>query len=210
MSHGLHLQNPLPILTKHQFLSLSKDLAIKESVSKLKYITSLGPKCLHNVEKSVWNQCLQFYQLTIHQLNQTLDKTLNPTPSDTQAWLSTAITNIRTCQSDFIDLNVTKNIYPPVISNNMTQLISNCLAINFDYTTDQNLTRSIQKFPYLFPTGDDGSSLLNSKLHADRVVAQDGSGNFKTIKALEASLNRKDYNKLFIIYVKKKCLQGTT
>lgn len=184
---------------------MSENIAMEESVAALNYTKSLGPKCLNKVEKSEWTECLQFYQLTIQQLNQTLDKTLKPTPSDIQTWLSAALTNLRTCQSGFIDLNVTKNIYPLIISNNVTQLISNCLAINFDFTEEENLTKLEEEFPDWFPP-DDQRRLFNSPpRNADCVVAKDGSGNFKSItQALEAaSFKRKNEGKRFVIYVKR-------
>ncbi|XP_074379722.1 pectinesterase-like [Apium graveolens] len=178
------------------FLTKAEETALQEVSSALQSIKSLEPKVASNAELSAWTTCLVFYDLAVYRLNKTLDTTISSTPDDIQTWLSAAATNIRTCNDGFSHLNVTHNIYPLVISNNVTQLIRNCLAVNYVNTQNRedmihdafsmNISR---KYPSL-------------SLRADCVVAQDGSGNYRTIsQALSASARRTRTH--FVIHVKQ-------
>lgn len=89
----------------------------------------------------------------------------------------------------------------PLISNNVTLLVVNSLAINKP-TNDQ--LREKSEFPSWVSHGDlimvIGEGQNGPK--PDLVVAKDGSGNFKTIvEALKASTKR-GTRKRFVIYVK--------
>ncbi|KAL8156134.1 hypothetical protein AgCh_001290 [Apium graveolens] len=192
--------NRIPKLTssisRQQFLTEAEETALQQVSSALQFINSLEPKVASNAERSAWSTCLVFYDLTVYRLNKTLDTTIASTPDDIQTWLSAAATNIRTCNDGFIDLNVTNNIYPLVISNNVTQLIDNCLAVNFVITQDKE--DIIHEVFSMNISRKDASFLQR----ADCVVAQDGSGNYRTIsEALAASAQRKGLQ--FVIYVKQ-------
>ncbi|KAL6341932.1 hypothetical protein AAG906_038177 [Vitis piasezkii] len=80
-------------------------------------------------EKAAWNDCLELYDHTILKLNKTLYPNTRCTQVDAQTWLSTALTNLQTCQDGFIELGVSDH-FLPLISNNVSKLISNTLSIN--------------------------------------------------------------------------------
>ncbi|KAF5959859.1 hypothetical protein HYC85_001068 [Camellia sinensis] len=117
---------------------------------------------------------------------------------DAQTWLSTALTFLDTCQNGFIELNVTKNIFP-LMSNNDALMISNSLAINNSTTEQQDYKEG---FPRWVSSGD--RRLLWSELPIpDLVVAQDGSGDFCAIKeALDALMNM-NHSGRFVICVER-------
>ncbi|KAF2308396.1 hypothetical protein GH714_006718 [Hevea brasiliensis] len=95
---------------------------------------------------------------------------------------------------------------------NLSKLLTNSLAINkatvsSSYNTNKVGGRRLlaDGFPRWVSAGD--RRLLQSSrgaTAADIVVAQDGSGNYKTIsEAVAASVNRRSGTKRFVIYVKK-------
>lgn len=157
----------------------------------------LGSKCRNHLEKAAWTDCLKLYQDTIIQLNKTLD-TNECTDFDTQTWLSSALTNIETCRVGFNELGVPDYVLP-LMSNNVSKLISNTLALkngssNYSFVRDG--------FPD-WVKGGDRKLLQASTVKANVVVAQDGSGNFRTVKqALDAAEKRSGSGR-FVIYVKR-------
>ncbi|THF95614.1 hypothetical protein TEA_016656 [Camellia sinensis var. sinensis] len=171
---------------------------MEQALEELNQMKWLGPKCHDKREKAAWIDCLKLYQSTVLQLNQTLDKSTKHTDFDAQTWLSAALTFLDTCQNGFIELNVTKNIFP-LMSNNVALMISNSLAVN-NSTTEQQDYR--EGFPRWVSSGD--RRLLWSELPIpDLVVAQDGSGDFCTIKeALDALMNM-SHSGRFVIYVER-------
>ncbi|KAL8156129.1 hypothetical protein AgCh_001285 [Apium graveolens] len=191
-------QNPelTSSISRQQFLTKAEETALQQVSSALQFIKSFEPKVASNAENSAWRTCLIYYDLAVYRLNKTLDTTMASTPDDIQTWLSAAATNIRTCNDGFIDLNLTNNIYPLVISNNVTELIDNCLAVNFVITQDnENIIH--EALSMNISRNDASISLL-----VDCVVAQDGSGNYRTIsEALEASAQRTRLQ--FVIHVKQ-------
>ncbi|XP_017248840.1 probable pectinesterase/pectinesterase inhibitor 17 [Daucus carota subsp. sativus] len=186
-------------ISRKQFLNLAEQSALDGVVSELGYIKSLEPNVINNAERSAWSDCLLFYNLTVKSLSKIVDVNKKSTAADIQTWLSAASTNIITCDEGFSDVNVTNNIYPLVIANNVTELIRNCLAVNkvfFDQEKGKRHKGSRKSFP-----GND--SVFGN---ADCVVAQDGSGDYETItEALQASAKRQDVSQRFVIQVK----QGT-
>ncbi|XP_074328143.1 pectinesterase-like [Apium graveolens] len=198
MSHIPELASATNI-SRQQFLNMAEQTALNAVISELRYIKSLEPRVINVGERAAWSDCLLFYNFTINSLRDTLDVTANRTAADIQIWLTAASTSILTCQDGFSDVNVTTNIYPLVISNNVTQLIKNCLSLNMVFFNQEkeHMQKGVRKS---FP---ENNSLFEK---ADCVVAQDGSGQYKTItEALEASKNRKDVSQRYVIQVK----QGT-
>ncbi|KAA8529027.1 hypothetical protein F0562_033485 [Nyssa sinensis] len=165
--------------------------------------------------KSAWDDCLELYEDTVNQLNRSLGSN-NPTSmADAQTWLSAAITNQQTCHNGFIDFDLSSHIQSlPIMLSNVTKLLSNSLAINkaaasssTSLSTEQTRSRRLlaKGFPEWVSAAD--RKLLQSSRaasKADVVVAQDGSGNYKTIsEAVAASVKRRSGTKRFVIYVKK-------
>ncbi|KAL7253834.1 hypothetical protein ACSBR1_008221 [Camellia fascicularis] len=179
--------NKLPI---QKFRNLVTKAAMEQALEELNQMKWLGPKCHDKREKAAWIDCLKLYPSTVLQLNQTLDKSTKHTDFDAQTWLSAALTYLDTCQNGFIELNVTKNIFP-LMSNNVALMISKSLAINNSTTEQQDYKEG---FPRWVSSGD--RRLLWSELPVpDIVVVQDGSGDFCTIKeALDALMNEGVYN----------------
>jgi pectinesterase len=146
--------------------------------------------------KSAWEDCLELYEDTIYQLKRSINtNNLN----DKLTWQSASITNHQTCQNGFIDFNLLSHLnYFPSMLSNFTKLLSNSLSIintltsspsssSTSSSTKQNGGRRLlsDKFPYWLSRSDrkllqatPGSGTGPS---ADIVVAQDGSGNYKTI-----------------------------
>lgn len=164
-----------------------------------------GTNCENKHQKAAWSDCVKLYANTVLQLNRTLQGLKSDrscTDFDAQTWLSTALTNIRTCQSGYMELNVSDFI-TPVMSNNLSQLISNSLAVNGVLLKRENVT-----YTNGFPTwlsGHERNLLESSSLEAraNLVVATDGSGNYRTIQAaINAAAGRRGSGR-FIIHVKR-------
>ncbi|KAA8515917.1 hypothetical protein F0562_019096 [Nyssa sinensis] len=150
-------------------------------------IYNLGSKCRNELERAAWTDCLELYQSTIRKLKKTVHRSTKCTQVDAQTWLSTALTNLETCQTGFIELGVGDYILP-LMSNNVSMLISDTLAMNqVSYGTDE------PNYKDGFPTWvcPHDRKLLQSPSPASQaniVVAQDGSGNYKTVnKAISAA-----------------------
>ncbi|CAN1842724.1 Probable pectinesterase/pectinesterase inhibitor 59 [Linum perenne] len=160
---------------------------------------------------------------TVRHLNRTLQSC---TDRDAQTWLSSSLTNLATCEAGFADLNVTGFLDPVTIGSNLTELLSNTLAVNNGLLTaegDDEVAETEEeeeeeegaKFPKWF--GPHEGRLLqgarpglgNGELKGNLVVAQDGSGNFKTVQAAIDFAKRRKYRtrdncrEKFIIRVKK-------
>lgn len=146
--------------------------------------------------KSAWEDCLELYEDTIYQLKRSINSNnLN----DKLTWQSASITNHQTCQNGFIDFNLPSHLnYFPSMLSNFTKLLSNSLSISNTLTSSQSSSSSSSStkqnggrrllsdgFPYWLSGSD--RKLLQATPgsgigpRADIVVAQDGSGNYKTI-----------------------------
>ncbi|KAL6341933.1 hypothetical protein AAG906_038178 [Vitis piasezkii] len=97
------------IKQKSDFLNLSMQLALERAIIAHGHTLSLGSKCRNEREKAAWNDCLELYEHTILKLNKTLDPNTRCTQVDAQTWLSTALTNLQTCQDGFIELGLISN-----------------------------------------------------------------------------------------------------
>ncbi|KAJ8548387.1 hypothetical protein K7X08_030856 [Anisodus acutangulus] len=148
----------------------------------------MGPHCRGKRKKLVWMDCDKLIDNTILQLNRTLhgigSNSTSCTDFDAQTWLSASLTNIETCLSGSNQLNVS-NILHPNLSTNVSQLISNSLAVNGELVDSQNSTE-IGGFPSWVTARE--RKLLQSSTRslaskAIFVVAQDGSGKFRSIQA---------------------------
>jgi pectinesterase len=196
-----HNPSKTPIKQKSDFLKLSKQLALERGSKALDHVFSLGLKCRNAREKAAWADCLELYQQTISRLNKTLNPSATCTQTDAQTWLSTALTNLETCRTGFIELGVSDYVLP-LMSNNVSKLISNTLAIN-----NVNVPYGEPNYKEGFPTwvkGGDRKLLQSSSpaSQANIVVAKDGSGNYKTIKEAVAAASKRSGSGRYVIYVK--------
>jgi len=191
-----HNSNNEPIKSESEFLKISMKLVLDRAILAKTHAFTLGPKCRDTREKAAWEDCIKLYDLTVSKINETMDPNVKCSKLDAQTWLSTALTNLDTCRAGFLELGVT-DIVLPLMSNNVSNLLCNTLAINkvpFNYTPPEK-----DGFPSWVKPGD--RKLLQSSTPKDNaVVAKDGSGNFKTIKeAIDAASG----SGRFVIYVKQ-------
>ncbi|XP_071734313.1 pectinesterase 2-like [Rutidosis leptorrhynchoides] len=188
------------VLAKSDFKKMAVELAMERALRAESHTKWLGQKCRNEREKAAWADCLTLYQNTILQLNQTLDPTIKCTDFDTQTWLSTALTNLETCRAGFVELNASDYMLP-LMSNNVTKLISNTLAIN-----NNGSTTPVETYKKGFPawvTPGDRKLLQTAAPKANLVVAQDGSGNYKTIKAAIDAASKRSGSGRYVIYIKR-------
>lgn len=154
-------------------------------------------------DKVAWADCVTLYENTISELN----KTLNPTKKDCtefdkQTWLSTALTNLETCKSELFDqLGHVLDFIPPHIYNNVSELISNGLAMHNKLAIPQTQTYKLG-FPTWVTRRDRKLLQSSSTKAANLVVAKDGSGNFKTIREALDAAAKKTRSGRFVIHIK--------
>ncbi|KAL2227195.1 probable pectinesterase/pectinesterase inhibitor 17 [Sesamum indicum] len=199
MSH-----NPRRFVPKHKsdFRKMAVQLALERAIRAGDNTKSLGHKCRNEREKAAWADCVKLYDNAIEQLNKTIDPNTKCTDFDAQTWLSTALTNLETCRTGFVELGVSDFVLP-LMSNNVSKLICNTLALGSNKTTHE--TSGYYKddgFPTWVSPGD-RRLLQSSSVRPNLVVAQDGSGNYRTIKAaLDAAAGRSGSGR-FVIHVKR-------
>lgn len=201
-SHSHHHFAP-----KHrsEFRKMVVQVAMERSLNAQRQVRQFGTNCENKHQKAAWSDCLKLYANTVLQLNRTLQglkSNKRCTDFDAQTWLSTALTNIQTCQSGSTELNVSDFI-TPIMSSNLSQLISNSLAVNGVFLKHQNVSYT-GGFPSWLSRNERRllqSSSLQAK--ANLVVAKDGSGNYRSIQAAINEAARRRRSGRFIIYVKR-------
>lgn len=190
-----------PIKQKSDFFKLSVELALERARQGFNKTLSLGPKCRNAREKAAWADCLDLYELTINRISKS--STAKCTKVDAQTWLSTALTDLITCTYGFYDLGVT-NYMLPLMSNNVTKLLSNALSLNKAPPSSSQATTSFKDgFPAWVKSHE--RKLLQATSspasQANVVVAKDGSGKYTTLKAAVAAAPKSNKGR-YIIYVK--------
>ncbi|EYU24970.1 hypothetical protein ABFS82_06G045600 [Erythranthe guttata] len=190
---------------KSDFRKMAIQLALERATCAVGNTKALGAKCRNERERAAWSDCVKLYESTIEQLNKTVDPTINCTDFDSQTWLSTALTNIETCRTGFLELNVTDFVFPLISNNNVSKLICNTLALGDSGNETNHETKGYYNkagFPTWFSKGN--RRLLQTTVSADVVVAQDGSGDNRTIKAaLDVAARRSSTAGRFVILVKR-------
>ncbi|KAK4489437.1 hypothetical protein RD792_005246 [Penstemon davidsonii] len=177
------------------------ELALQRAIRAEGNTKTLGPKCRNEREKAAWADCMKLYQNTILQLNKTIDPNTKCTDFDAQTWLSTALTNIETCRTGFVELGVSDFVLP-LMSNNVSKLICNTLALGDNETTHETTNYYKNGFPSWVPPGD-RRLLQSSSVRPNVIVAQDGSGNVRTIRAALDAAARRSGNGRFVIQVRR-------
>lgn len=184
--------------TKSEFRKLAVQLAMERALNAETRTKGLGSKCRNEREKSAWADCLKLYESTILQLNQTLDTNKKCTEFDEQTWLSTALTNLDTCRAGFAELGVSNFVYP-LMSNNVSKLIRNTLALKNNGSFEKKTYKD--GFP-TWVSPRDRKLLQSSTPAVNLVVAQDGSGNYRSIKAALDAASKRSGSGRFVIRVK--------
>ncbi|KAL3516977.1 hypothetical protein ACH5RR_023879 [Cinchona calisaya] len=176
---------------------MSLNLALERAMHAQANTYNLGSKCRNESEKAAWADCLELYEYTILKINKSVDPYTKCSSVDVQTWLSTALTNLDTCKQGFVELGVADYVMP-LISNNVSNLISNTLSLNkveYDEPTYKD------GFPTWANPGD--RKLLQSPSpRPNIVVAQDGSSNFRTISQAIAAASKRSGNGRYVIHVK--------
>ena len=191
---------------KTEFQKWVIQIALNQTILTHGHIKELGTKCRNDREKGAWADCVTLYDSTISILNKTLVYSMKNhcTNFDKQSWLSTALTNLEVCQTGLTELGLDRDIdfIPYHLSNNVSMLISNSLAMHIKKGTTKTQAYKQVGFP-TWVTRRDRKLLQNSSVVANLVVAQDGSGNYKTIgEALDVASKRARSGR-FVIHIKK-------
>ena len=203
-------------------------LAVKESMERAQhaheFAMSLNKTVMSQRERAAWQDCVHLFEDTMDHLNVCLSS--ESVKKDIPTWLSASLTNQETCLNGFRDFNLTtsSNIQSLIWSRalNVSELVSNSLSMYkfSSLTADSfknhrllNLEREEEShshygrieedgFPEWISAGD--RRLLQSSSPASQanvVVAQDGSGNYRTITQAVNAAPKKS-SKRYVIYVK--------
>ncbi|KAL3645217.1 hypothetical protein CASFOL_010397 [Castilleja foliolosa] len=193
---------------KRDFRKAAIQLALDHTIRATKKTKTLGPKCRSGCEKAAWTDCVKLYEDTIEKLNKSLGHNTKCNDFDIQTWLSAALTNLDTCRTGFIELGVPDFVLPMIMSNSVSKLICNTLALGeYNGTTPvpHHETYSDHKdgFPTWVTTGDRRLLQMAGTMQPNLVVAQDGSGTHRTIAAALDEAGRRSGNERFVIHVKR-------
>ncbi|CAD5326675.1 unnamed protein product [Arabidopsis thaliana] len=176
-----------PIRSTTQFLQVSVERTLDGAVKAKSDTYFLEPQF---GSKQAWEECMDLYEQTIHRLNESVLCPKNVcSRSDVQAWLSTALTNLDTCQEEMSELGVSSHSLESITID-----VINTLAIN------KRMEQNGKEF---------GISKITMKTlsigeKVDVVVAQDGSGDYKTIQeAVNGAGERPKGSPRYVIHVKQ-------
>ncbi|XP_020214288.1 probable pectinesterase/pectinesterase inhibitor 33 [Cajanus cajan] len=194
---------------KSEFRKILIHLALERVVIMRRQARELGQNRITKKQKSVFRDCLKLYDNTIFHLNRTLQGLhvkKSCSPFDAQTWLSTASTNIDTCQHGALELGIRDFIFPSERFN-VTEIISNSLYVNWAFLKHEKVRYTADAddgdaFPRWFSLHE-RRLLLSSKIRAHLVVAKDGSGHFRSVQAAINAAARRRFKSRFIIHVKK-------
>lgn len=170
--------------------------------------------------KLAWADCVILSENTMNHLSSSLTSKDPTSFQDAQTWLSAAIANQQTCRNGFTEANLGSHLDSlPLMSTELSKFLCNSLAINkaavtsVAPTSTSTLSSSSggdrrRLLATSFPTWVSGAARKLLQISsiaslADVVVAQDGSGNYRTISGALSAYNKlSGDNKRFLIYVK--------
>ncbi|XP_051123060.1 probable pectinesterase/pectinesterase inhibitor 59 [Andrographis paniculata] len=212
---GQQDQGPVPIpKSREDFRTMTIRTALDRAVESQTESNRLAGNCRSKRKRIVFRDCNSLIDSTIDQLNSTLQSILTNatfTVVDAQTWLSSALTNIQICRRGSLDLNLTK-FTSPILSANVSELISNCLATNGALLDAGNSSVAGDGdgdgdgFPNWLPPRE--RKLLQDQSLARAaiaVVSKTGRGNFRSIQAaINYAVSRRVGNTgRVVVYVKK-------
>ncbi|CAK9161073.1 unnamed protein product [Ilex paraguariensis] len=188
-----------------EFRTMMVQVAMEQAVHVQCQAKQLRKHCRRSRrKKAAWKDCNTLFDDTILQLNRTLQglEANMISDFDAQTWLSAALTNLVTCHSGSVQLKVPNFISPIVSSSNVSELISNSLAVNGVLVNEQDYKDG---FPSWVTAGD--RKLLKTSsvvVQATVTVAKDGSGKFSSIQAaVNYAVSKRTGNGRIIIHVKR-------
>eukprot|EP00253_Pinus_taeda_P029583 PITA_29583 len=186
---------------------------------------SLRNKQMNSRERAAWRDCVKHFEATAEHINVCFSN--NYEEKDIPTWLSAALTSLDTCISGFRDMNLsaTNPIRALLASTalNLSELVSNSLSM-YNLHTRSNKRRLLSTgdqaaydshygrvegdgFPEWVSVGD-RRLLQSAAAQANVVVAQDGSGNYRTIgQAVKAAPQQSSTR--YVIYIKAGVYQET-
>ncbi|KAK4740682.1 hypothetical protein SAY87_024270 [Trapa incisa] len=201
--------------SRFDFRKIIVQVTIERALMAQKQVNHFRPENGSRRQEAVWADCMKLHDNTVFQLNRTLEGLAGPNQTcsdfDIQTWLSTALTNIETCRMGSRDLNVSDTMITPATSANLSQLISNSLAVNGALLGGPGNSTGVdgvgapegEEFPSWVTLRDRGL-LQTSGIRANLVVAKDGSGQFRTVQAaINVAARRWSTSSRFVIYVKR-------
>lgn len=206
--------NTLSTLEYSSFHEMALKVTMEQAIEAHKLVSTIDNNFKDNkLAMSAWEDCLDLYEDTIHQLNRSMStNNLN----DKLTWQSASIANHQTCQNGFIDFNLHShlNYFPSSMLSNFSKLLSNSLSITKTMASSSSSSSTKQiggrrllsghddgLFPY-WVSASDRRLLQEAPLKADIVVAQDGSGNYKTISEGVAAAARLSGKGRVVVHVK--------
>ncbi|KAK7320051.1 hypothetical protein RJT34_04781 [Clitoria ternatea] len=181
--------------SSYSFHDMALEVTMEQAIEAHKLVSTLDLNNFNDKRaKSAWEDCLELYEDTIYQLKRSKNSN---NPNDKLTFQSASIANHQTCQNGFTEFNLQShyiNHFPSMLTN-FSKLLSNSLSITksmaLESSLSTSLTKQVQNGGRKLLLSDDGFpnwlSSSDRKLlqvaspKADVVVAQDGSGNYKTI-----------------------------
>lgn len=207
-------------ISSNSFRDLALKVTMEQAIEAHRLVASVDSNSFDERGKLAWKDCLELYKDTVDLLNRSImsSNNIKNNPLDTLTWLSASFANHQTCRNGFEDFQITSShfeFFPSMLSN-FSKLLSNSLAIHksvsaktpsFDKQTIRG--RRLLSDGSSWPEWLSGATrkLLQSRLAAteaaDIVVAQDGTGNYKTIsEAVEAAAKLGGGSNRIVIHVK--------
>ncbi|KAL9240389.1 hypothetical protein vseg_014614 [Gypsophila vaccaria] len=203
-----------PPKEKSEFRKMIVEVALERARHAQSHIWGWGVRCNDHKKRAAWADCVRLYDHTIIQLNYTLQGlTTNSsfTNFDAQTWLSASLTNLETCLGGSEDMNVTTFIWPHV-SYNVSDLISNGLAVNegliqSDNSTSVHNSTTNDGYPSWLSVND-RRLLLGLRSHAAKkkamfVVSKDRFSRYKTIQSAIDAAARSNVRGRKVIHVRR-------
>ncbi|KAK4743604.1 hypothetical protein SAY87_009916 [Trapa incisa] len=218
--------------TEQDLVHISFNVTLQR-FSKALYLTSaIGSRPMPPRTRSAFLDCIELLDDSVDALSRSLSsvtggKQRAESAQDVVTWLSAALTNQDTCSDGFSDVSGNVKDQMAIQLKDLSELVSNCLAIfsayggkDFDGIPIQNRRRMLLASEDSYPTNhgvaegeeEDFPAWLGRRerrllqaplpaLRADIVVSKDGNGTCKTIS--EAIKKAPEYsNRRIIIYVR--------
>ncbi|CAN1267140.1 Probable pectinesterase/pectinesterase inhibitor 59 [Linum perenne] len=211
-----------PAQTKVQFRVMLVEAALRKAVDAERKVQRWQSKAKDHAQRATWVDCVHLHSSTIRRLNRTLDGLRSSPKSctnlDAQTWLSSSLTNLETCLTGSGDLNVSSEFVRPMMSGNLTKLISVSLAVNCGFLQPQERRRILHNNDETYETDETDHTepfpkwfgarerrvLQQVRVRASNVVvARDGSGHFRSVQQAINFAKRRRYKTRFVIRVKR-------
>ncbi|CAA0820369.1 Probable pectinesterase/pectinesterase inhibitor 36 [Striga hermonthica] len=149
-----------------------------------------GPGHRLSPAQSALTDCITLYEDAEPRLARTVSR--NFSHDDVVTWLSAALAGHTTCLDGLRERGVP---FEAQRAQNLTRAIREALAVHGADGSRRRRKRKVGRRPGLNNVGDNLASWDSEKSKADFVVAQDGSGNYRTINEAVGALGRLGQNR---------------